>query len=146
VDQWTLDSYLNALFAHLSVMPADERAEVILEIKSHVAESLLANPSALESEILDKLGGPQDVAARYLCSRGFASPPPKPEKTPNNNHWTTIVKWLISACVIICSFPFVFAAIVVFMGLITAVSVKLLFALILFAMIAGIVKLWNKLA
>lgn len=79
-----LDRYLGLMEKNLGAISASEKAEIILEIKSHVLDALENSESTI-SEILASLGEPEQVANKYLLDRGLK--PQKPSKRP-------IFKWL----------------------------------------------------
>lgn len=80
-----LDDYLNKMEKALSSVSASDRAEIILEIKSHVLSAQSRDPSQSIESILTSVGEPETAANRYLLERGLK--PAKPSKSP-------IVKWL----------------------------------------------------
>jgi hypothetical protein len=80
-----LETYLNALDKSLGQISASDRAEIIMEIKSHILDSQEKNPEVGLPAILDSLGDAKTVANRYLLERGLKIS--KPSKTP-------MVKWL----------------------------------------------------
>lgn len=84
-DESKLETYLERLEKALARIPTSDRAEIVLEIKSHVHESRSKHPDDSISGILAGLGEPESVANRYLMERGLK--PGKPSKSP-------IVKWL----------------------------------------------------
>lgn len=79
-----LERYLNSLELALKPFPVSDRAEIIIEIRSHIL-SALEKGSNLDS-VLSALGEPETVANKYLIERGLktAKPPISP-----------IVKWLV---------------------------------------------------
>ena len=84
-DESKLESYLERLEKALGPIPTSDRAEIIMEIKSHIHESKDRYPDDSMSGILAGLGEPELVANKYLMERGLK--PGKPSKSP-------IVKWL----------------------------------------------------
>src|SRR5689334_74559 len=80
-----LEAYLNALDKSLVQIPVSDRAEIIMEIKSHILDSQAKAPDISLTSILDSLGEPETVANHYLLERGLKVS--KPPKTP-------MVKWL----------------------------------------------------
>lgn len=80
-----LEAYLNTLDKSLSQIPISDRAEIIMEIKSHILDSQANSPDLSMTSILDSLGEAETVANRYLLERGLKVS--KPPKTP-------MVKWL----------------------------------------------------
>lgn len=65
-----LTKYLNDLDQALDGIPAGERAEIILEIKSHLMDSQAKNGGSMEAAIAS-MGTPSAVAARFLSERGL---------------------------------------------------------------------------
>ena len=60
----TLSNYLDQVDRHLRPLPAGERADIILEIRSEILE--LEAAGAAPEEILSRLGDARDLAAAYL--------------------------------------------------------------------------------
>lgn len=60
----TLSDYLDQVERHLRPLPAGERADIILEIRSEILE--LEAAGAAPEEILSRLGDARDLAAAYL--------------------------------------------------------------------------------
>ena len=60
----TSHEYLQSLSSHLKSLPAEAREEILLEISSHIQDSL-TQPGANLDEILARLGTPERVAAAY---------------------------------------------------------------------------------
>jgi uncharacterized membrane protein len=60
----TSHEYLQALRSHLKSLPAETREEILLEISSHIQESL-TQPGATLDEVLTRLGTPERVASAY---------------------------------------------------------------------------------
>jgi hypothetical protein len=56
-------------------VPEDERAEILLEIRSHIADRA-STPGAPTTEIFAALGAPQEVARTFLESRRATASPP----------------------------------------------------------------------
>jgi hypothetical protein len=81
-----LENYLATLHRALLSLPLSDRADIVMELKSHVLASLEKNPDGSLDDILQSLGEPEQVASRYLLERGLA--PMKPPISP-------IVKWLV---------------------------------------------------
>ncbi len=80
----TLNNYLDRLEKSLGQISVSDRAEIILEIKSHIDEAQEAGGNL--DEILSSLGEAETVANRYLLERGLAT-----HKAPKH----PIVKWLM---------------------------------------------------
>lgn len=80
-----LESYLATLDRALNKVSVSDRADIILEIKSHVLDSLANHPEQTTTAILKALGEPEAVANRYLVERGL-----KPGKAPKS----PMLKWL----------------------------------------------------
>lgn len=81
-----LENYLATLDRILRPVPASERADIVMEIKSHVLSALERDPQASTESVLAALGEPETVANRYLLERGLK--PAKPPISP-------VVKWLV---------------------------------------------------
>jgi hypothetical protein len=81
-----LENYLSTLDRILRPVPASERADIVMEIKSHVLSALERDPQASTESILRALGEPETVANRYLLERGLK--PAKPPISP-------VVKWIV---------------------------------------------------
>jgi hypothetical protein len=81
-----LEQYLQRLESVLRPMPLSDRADIVIEIKSHVLSALERDPSSNIDQILKSLGEPEVVANKYLLERGLK--PTKPPVSP-------IVKWLV---------------------------------------------------
>jgi hypothetical protein len=81
-----LENYLSTLDRILRPVPASERADIVMEIKSHVLSALERDPQASTESILKALGEPETVANRYLLERGLR--PAKPPISP-------VVKWIV---------------------------------------------------
>lgn len=67
-----IEHYLLQLDRELHALPVGQRAEIILEMKSHITEASEKNPSRNLEEILSDLGAPSAVAERYLSAKGLA--------------------------------------------------------------------------
>jgi hypothetical protein len=80
-----LEAYLAALDRALGPVPTSDRADIVMEIKSHVLSSLEAHPEQNVAAVLRALGEPESVANRYLVERGLK--PGKASKSP-------MLKWL----------------------------------------------------
>ncbi len=63
-----LDAYLNKIDQYLKPMPASERIDIVKEIKSELSELELQGNLTPE-EILERMGGPKELAKAYLCSQ-----------------------------------------------------------------------------
>lgn len=81
-----LEGYLAKLEKVLGPFSASDRAEIVMEIKSHVLAALDRDPSTSIDSVLAALGEPETVANRYLLERGMK--PTKPPMSP-------VVKWLV---------------------------------------------------
>lgn len=80
-----LETYLTALDKALGPIPVSDRADILIEIKSHILDALEKNPQATVPSLLAALGEPEQVANRYLLERGLK---------PNRQSRAPIVKWL----------------------------------------------------
>jgi hypothetical protein len=80
-----LAAYLDALGAALASLPAEERREILLETRSHVAERRArrrhandvdaCGPEGEVDSVLAELGPPEAYAARFLAEPAPAGPP-----------------------------------------------------------------------
>lgn len=80
-----LEAYLSALDRALGLVPVSQRADIILEIKSHVLDARARTPETSTADLLSSLGAPEQVANRYLLERGLT-----PAKAPR----APAIKWL----------------------------------------------------
>jgi hypothetical protein len=81
-----LEAYLLKLDRALAPLSASDRAEIVLEIKSHIVSARERDPQQPVEAIMAALGAPESVASKYLLERGRA--PVKPPISP-------VVKWLV---------------------------------------------------
>jgi len=65
-----LEDYMRQLELALSQLPVFERSEILLELNTHLTESLEKGDKTLD-ELLASLGSPQDVAKKYLDEKGL---------------------------------------------------------------------------
>lgn len=72
-----LEFYLFELDQALGPIATSERAEIIMEIKSHVLDAMAKDPSTSVAAVLDAMGDPKQVANRYLLERGLKPNKPK---------------------------------------------------------------------
>lgn len=93
-----LENYLSQLDRALGMISASERAEIILEIKSHVLDATSVEFSKKTvGEVLEALGPAQQVANRYLLERGLT-----PHKPSQRHLIVPVVKWLAIGGIGIC--------------------------------------------
>lgn len=64
-DEKKLETYLNELEKSLQGLPVVEKSDILLELNTHITESLEKSDNSLE-EILRRLGPPQQVAKQYI--------------------------------------------------------------------------------
>jgi uncharacterized membrane protein len=81
-----IDHYLLKLERTLAPFPASDRAEILVEIKSHVLSALEHDSNASVESVLTALGEPETVANRYLMERNLK--PIRPPVSP-------IAKWIV---------------------------------------------------
>jgi hypothetical protein len=81
-----LEAYLDELDKALGTISISDRADIILEIKSHVLDASNRDEKNSVASVLEALGEPQNVANRYLLERGLS--PVKSARGP-------IMKWLV---------------------------------------------------
>ena len=62
----TLESYLSQLDAQLDGLSVDERRDILMETKSHVAERVARFPFPRVEEVLEQLGAPNVYARQFL--------------------------------------------------------------------------------
>jgi hypothetical protein len=58
------EKYVRKLYQQLRQLPEEEREDAVMEIKSHIAESVRNGQK--EEEVLEKLGSPSKLARAYL--------------------------------------------------------------------------------
>lgn len=58
------EKYIKKLYQHLRQLPEEEREDAVMEIKSHIVESV--RNGRKEEEVLAKLGSPSKLARAYL--------------------------------------------------------------------------------
>lgn len=92
-----LESYLSDLDKALTQLPLSDRADIIIEIKSHVIQAQEKNPDDTLETILASLGDPKTVANRYLQERGITPiTQAAPVKAPPTMMWLAYsIKWLV---------------------------------------------------
>lgn len=88
-----LEAYLSELDKCLGQIPVSDRADIIIEIKSHVLTAKEKNPNQSIDAILNSLGDPEAVAKRYLQERGLQFG--KPAKTISMMWLPAAIKWLV---------------------------------------------------
>lgn len=81
-----LEQYLGQLDRALKPLSVGDRADIVIEIKSHVMDARAKDATATTRGILASLGEPEAVASRYLLERGHK--PNKPSKSP-------AIRWLV---------------------------------------------------
>lgn len=96
-----IENYLSTLERVLQPFPVSDRAEIVLELKSHILAALERDPQASVESVLASLGAPETVANRYLLERGLK--PAKPPISP-------IFKWLAIGGVTTFAFMLLFFA------------------------------------
>lgn len=84
-DKKALDNYLARLEKCLGPISITERSEIVVEIKSHIEDTLEAHAEETLDSVLKSLGEPEIVANKYLLERGLR--PQKPPRSP-------MIKWL----------------------------------------------------
>lgn len=72
-----LENYLKQIERHLQQISVTDRSDILLELNSHIQESL--SHQSLD-QVLKALGDPQLVANRYLLAKGVKPIPPKRHK------------------------------------------------------------------
>jgi len=88
-----LEAYLSELDQSLGQIPVSDRADIIIEIKSHVLDAQAKDPAQDVSQILHSMGDPGSVAKRFLQERGLTAVPPA---KPSSMQWLSAsIKWLV---------------------------------------------------
>lgn len=82
-----IETYLERLDALLGELPTSERAEIILEIKSHILDS--QNETSTTRSVLERLGPAEEVAKKYLSEEQL---PHSPFVTDNHGSSVTTHK------------------------------------------------------
>ncbi len=81
-----LEHYLSQLDRELQALPTGQRAEIITEIRSHILDKSAADANQTMQNILNGMGSPKEVAARYLEQKGVKPWTPSPAR-----NW---LKWI----------------------------------------------------
>lgn len=97
-----IEHYLSQLDRELQALPTGQRAEIITEIRSHILDRTAADPTKNIQTILNDMGAPRDVAARYLEQKGIKPWTPSPAR--NFIKWTAISVAAIFAFMIFATF------------------------------------------
>ena len=88
-----LEAYLSELDKYLGQIPVSDRADIIIEIKSHILEAQAKDPTQDISAILNSMGDSESVAKRYLQERGLQAF--LPVKTSSMMWLPASIKWLV---------------------------------------------------
>jgi uncharacterized membrane protein len=89
-----LETYLSELDKYLGQIPVSDRADIIIEIKSHVLQAQEKSPNEDIGLILHSMGEPESVAKRYLQERGLQFSLPKQQSS--SMMWLPAsIKWLV---------------------------------------------------
>lgn len=83
-----VEQFLEKVNIALEQIPIGERAEIITELKSHIMEVQEHEPNKSINEILNSIGKPEIVAAKYLQDRGLK--PIKPREQISATKWIVI--------------------------------------------------------
>jgi len=75
-----IEHYLSQLDRELQALPTGQRAEIITEIRSHILEASERDPAKSVQSILDGMGAPREVAAKYLQQKGVKGWTPSPAR------------------------------------------------------------------
>ena len=88
-----LEVYLAELDKYLAQIPVSDRADIIIEIKSHVLDAQTKNPTQDIDTILSSMGDAESVSKRYLQERGLQVLTPI---KPSSMMWLPAsIKWLV---------------------------------------------------
>lgn len=85
-----LESYLTTLNEHLGAISVSDRSEIIMEIKSHVMDTLDKNPDKNIENVLKDFGSAETIAKKYLDERGIKAQPKKKSTFGTFLKWTMI--------------------------------------------------------
>lgn len=88
-----LEAYLAELDKYLTQIPVSDRADIIIEIKSHVLDAQSKNQTQDIDTILNSMGDAESVAKRYLQERGLQAA--TPVKTSSMMWLSSSIKWLV---------------------------------------------------
>lgn len=105
-EQQALENYLKELEKHLAPLSVTDRSDILLELNTHIRESVENSKRSLE-EIVRSLGTPQQVAQRYIEDVQDTQPQQniaKPNSQPNAKLKNSKMK---VALLIGCSFFFI---------------------------------------
>ena len=83
-----IENYMSQLDQYLSHIPATEKAEIILELNSHIQDTLSSGNKTVE-EVLSNLGTPEEAARKHLEERGLNFVAPR-----NSGGRSDTGKWL----------------------------------------------------
>ena len=131
-----LNTYLDQLFVLLQPMPVSERAEVILEIKSHVLDMMQAHPMKSEEEVLEELGSPESVARQYRQGDAYSRVAPNVTIIPAKKSYSPVAMILLGLLGL-CASPFLIALMASFFGFLVAAPWLLLALVIKYGFVIG---------
>lgn len=88
MDNKLLENYLDRLEKSLGTISVSEKAEIIIEIKSHIMDATENDPEHSTQNAINSLGVPEQVAKKYLDERGLEAPKLNLPKAPS-------AKWFV---------------------------------------------------
>jgi hypothetical protein len=83
------EQYMRRLADGLDALPAPDRAEVLAEIRSHIAEATTESDGD-EVRALEAFGGPEEMATRILTERGVVKETGGLQSAPGWMRWTAL--------------------------------------------------------
>ena len=109
-----IERYLARLELELSRVPPAERADIILETRSHLAERARRAPERAVDDVLAELGTPNEYAHRFLPDE----PPPADRSRPGALHGiarlaTGGIKWFPLLCVVAFAYAVAVLAVII---------------------------------
>src|SRR3990167_8860664 len=90
-----LEAYLSELDKYLGQISVSDRADIIIEIKSHVLDAQSKNPTQDIEVILNSMGDPESVAKRYLQERGLQAGIAAKTSSLSMMWLPAAIKWLV---------------------------------------------------
>lgn len=100
-----IEHYLSKLERELQALPTGDRAEILTEIRSHIFEASEKHPEREIARILDDMGTPEAVAARYLAQKGV----PYKATTSAPRRWLRILAAGMAGVFVVCVASVLFA-------------------------------------
>ncbi len=86
-----IENFLEHLDQALTAMPVSQKAEIVIEMRSHILDTLESSPEKEVQKVLAEIGNPNEIANRYLFERGIT---PNRKAQIGNNPNGSWAKWL----------------------------------------------------